>query len=491
MCDRRFRRTVTCRFKLQVSRPAGLSVVIVVGGAAAFLLCAAASAEPASSETKVSFRAEIAPLLRRRCLTCHDEDSAKGGYQLANFEKLLQPGESELAPIIPGKSSESELMHLLREPDASDRMPQKADALPAEEIELIARWIDQGAINDGGPSNLSLVELTRETFLRSAPVQYARPCPITALAFNPEGTQIAVSGYFEVTVWDLVTGTLARRIGGLPERITSLDWDRTSNLLVAGGGVPSQWGTVAIVDPAAEYRVQLLCDLPEVVTSVAVADGKPIIAAAGGDRTVRFFELRSGKETRVLRQHADWVQAVALSKDGNHAATGSRDRTVKVFDTRTGELESTYTGHETPIVDVGFSLSGASVFSMAHDRTLHRWNRQSAAKDGEFFVFPSDVLRIAVTQDRIVTAGSDDLVRVSQISDRQLLFALPGHRDVVQAIAISPGGNTFATGSYDGEVCVWETVCGTWLQRFVASPMAPSGAAVAGAATVVPPDSGP
>jgi WD40 repeat protein len=52
------------------------------------------------------------------------------------------------------------------------------------------------------------------------------------------------------------------------------------------------------------------------------------------------------------------------------------------------------------------------------------------------------------------------------------LFTLFGHCDLVEAIAISPLGGLFATGSHDGEVVLWETVCGTWVQRFIASPIA-------------------
>jgi WD40 repeat protein len=229
-----------------------------------------------------------------------------------------------------------------------------------------------------------------------------------------------------------------------------------------------------------------LCDLPEIVTSVAVARAQSILAAAGGDRTVRIFSLPEGKLVRIVRHHADWVQAIALSDDGNHAASASRDRTVKVFQTRTGELETTYTGHDTPLVDVAFSSNDDQILSIARDRKLHRWNRQSGEREGDLLLFPSEVQRLVVVDgDRVISGATDALVRITQPSDRQTLFALRGHRDVVQAIALSPDGETIATGSADGEVCIWETSCGTWLHRFVASPIAAAGP-VPGEAAIAP-----
>jgi WD40 repeat protein len=70
----------------------------------------------------------------------------------------------------------------------------------------------------------------------------------------------------------------------------------------------------------------------------------------------------------------------------------------------------------------------------------------------------------------LVTGGADGLVRIHQTSDRQVLFTLYGHSDSITALAVAPSGSTLASGSYDGTVCVWNFACGTWSQRFIASP---------------------
>src|SRR5271154_5594895 len=148
---------------------------------------------PAETSPPVTSRKAAAPLLQRRCAACHGEDSAKGGYRLDTFQRMSKAGDSDLTPIVPGKTKDSELYQLLIEKDANDRMPQKAEALPATEIALIERWIKEGAINDAGPPDRPLTELVRESLLRPAPEKYAHAVPVTALAFSPDGTQLAVS----------------------------------------------------------------------------------------------------------------------------------------------------------------------------------------------------------------------------------------------------------------------------------------------------------
>src|SRR5260221_3277902 len=148
------------------------------------ILCAAVvgvvGAEVRPVGKPVSFRREIAPLLQRRCAACHGEESAKGGYRLDSYKLMSKAGESDLAPIVAGKAEKSELYQLLIEPDANDRMPQRADALPKREIALVERWLNEGAVNDGGPPERPLAELVRDTLLQPAPEHYARPVPATA-----------------------------------------------------------------------------------------------------------------------------------------------------------------------------------------------------------------------------------------------------------------------------------------------------------------------
>ena len=433
-----------------------------------FLLLLSASAS-AFAESAVSFRTQIAPMLHRRCAACHNEDSAKGRYRLDSLVRLWKTGESDLPPLVAGRPKESELYLRLVETSADDRMPQKADALPADEIALVERWIREGAVSDGGDPDRPIVELARESLLRAAPEHYPRPQPVTALAFSPDSTDIAVSGYCEVTIWNVASGALVRRIGGMPERIASLAWHPAGNLIAVAGGSPAQWGGVALVNAAAGFQARYLCDLPESALTVAFSPDGSQLAAGGGDRTVRFFDVTSGKQTRVLKQHADWVQTVAFSPDGKLLVAASRDRTARVFDVATGELDATYSEHGAPLLAAAFAGNGTAV-SLARGRSISVWNVEKAERRAEYGDLASDVQTLAVSAFGLLTAGADAAVRVYQLSDQRELFTLRGHRDVVQSLAVAPSGEVFASGSADGVVCVWSLACGTWVTRFVASP---------------------
>lgn len=423
----------------------------------------------AADDRPVSFRTEIAPLLQRRCASCHCEESAKGGYRLDSFEWLKKTGDGGAAPVVAGKARESELFKLLIEKEPDARMPQKADALPSGEIALIERWLNAGAVYDGRNPARPLAELVRETFLRPAPGHYARPVPITALAFSGDAKRLAVSGYREVTIWNPAEGTLARRVGGMPERTSALAWHPKRNVIAVAGGTPGQWGTVALVDAAHGYTVRFLCDLPEMALSVAFSRDGDTVVAGCGDRTMRIFDTSSGKQTKVLRQHSDWVQAVAFNPGGTLLVSASRDRTARVFDTKTWEIESSYQEHDTPLLAAAFSPDGSRIFTTARSRG-HVWHPEKANKRGELEELGGDVRQLASGPFGVAAGCADGAVRIYQGEGKQPWLTLTGHRDSVLSVAIAPQGTWIVTGSADGEVIVWSLDCATWVSRFMAVP---------------------
>jgi hypothetical protein len=108
------------------------------------LLLAATSRSQDAAAGKVDFYAEVRPILAVHCHKCHSADAAKGGLRLDTRDHALQGGDTGPA-ILPGKSGESLLLRLVSSKVKKERMPSKAEPLPAGEIETLRRWIDQGA----------------------------------------------------------------------------------------------------------------------------------------------------------------------------------------------------------------------------------------------------------------------------------------------------------------------------------------------------------
>ncbi len=102
---------------------------------------------PVTVGDKVDFVTQIQPILETKCVTCHNADKSKGKLQLQTRELLLKGGKDGPA-IVAGSSAKSKIIGLITAEDEADLMPptDKGGPLGKEQIELIRKWIDQGAV---------------------------------------------------------------------------------------------------------------------------------------------------------------------------------------------------------------------------------------------------------------------------------------------------------------------------------------------------------
>jgi len=418
----------------------------------------------------VSFAKDIAPIFSKKCFKCHSAEKPKGSFQLHTFDLLLKAGDSKSPPIVPGDASQSELYRRLVASDGDDRMPQKDDPLPASQIALIERWIKEGARFDGPDSKAPIVSLIPRDPYPDPPAKYRFPVQITALAFSPDGSELAVAGYHEITVWDPVAGKLLRRIKNVAERTYALAYRPNGAVLAAASGVPGQTGESALYDPKEGKLIKSLGTTTDVMLALSFSPDGARLAVGGADNAIRVYDAASGKEMLLIQQHADWVTALAFSKDGSHLASASRDRSARVYDSKSGELETTYNEHAGSVLAVAFAEDGKQVFSAGKEKKILVWNAADARKAGELVGFEGDIVKLLADGPNLFSCSSDKTVRQHDAADRKLIQTYSGHKDWVYSLAYHPQTRRLASGSHDGEVRIWTTEDGKLLASFTAAP---------------------
>lgn len=440
----------------------------------------------ASAGDTISFKRDIAPILLQRCQACHGPQRAAGKFRVDTYLHLMAKSSSGKA-IVPGKSADSELYRLLTTTDKDDRMPREADPLSDTQLKLIRQWIDKGAAFDGPDPAAELVSLVPPTVHPEPPKSYRAPVPILSLAFSPDGKELAAGGYHEITLWDPVKGTLLRRVKNVGQRTHGIRYSTDGKLLAVGSGSPGEYGELKMFDAKTGKLIRLFDTSPDILLDIAFSPDNALLASAGADRTIRIYEVADGKEITRIKQHADWVTSLSFSRDGLSLAGSSYDKMVKVFAARTGKLQATYGGHKAKVLAVAFDPKSTMLCTAGEDKQLHVWDPMVvAAQDGtaaqmeERFKkslpvkhvtgFAKDVLRVAIANGQIFSTAADGMVRQHDLKTLNLVRSYEGHRDWVYALAVDPRGDLLATGSFDGEVRIWNIRDGSLIVRFVAAP---------------------
>lgn len=112
---------------------------------AIFIILTACSFVFLTHSSRINFTTQVKPIINRSCITCHGGVRQKGGFSLLFREEALAKTESGKYGIVPGDPDKSEMIRRINLKNPEERMPYKHDPLSKEEIEILTKWVKQGA----------------------------------------------------------------------------------------------------------------------------------------------------------------------------------------------------------------------------------------------------------------------------------------------------------------------------------------------------------
>lgn len=226
------------------------------------------------------------------------------------------------------------------------------------------------------------------------------------------------------------------------------------------------------------------------VKDIAFSPDGELLLSASDDKTIRVWDWRSGVTLRIIRGeigagNEGRIFALDVSPDGRTVAaggwfgSGSGDAAygdVRLFDIATGRMATVLKGHEYPVYDLDFSPDGSLLAAGGQDGYVHVWRRDEAAGNDwtPYEVLDAEARRVekvafALGGKRLAAATADNGLRLfdmETLGEIDMPEAEP-LRDVrLSALAVSPDGETIATGDAQGQVRLWRARDGAAVAAF-------------------------
>lgn len=201
------------------------------------------------------------------------------------------------------------------------------------------------------------------------------------------------------------------------------------------------------------------------VLSVAFSQDGTTALSGGFDNAMRLWDTHSGQELRCFQGHTDGVHAVAFSPDGKHAASGGLDHTIRLWRLDTGEEVHCFRGHRAGILSVVFLPEGKHLVSGSNDGTARLWDIVAGKELRRFEGHTHEVMGVALSPDaqRIATASHDGTVRIWDIASGHELHRLDAEMNVT-CVAFNPDGRRVVFGGWvgarDRPLRVWDLESG-------------------------------
>ncbi len=480
-----------------------LRPLFLAGAALASLALAlpARAAEPAGKAKDVgpvSYHRNVRRLFQQHCQGCHQPAKPQGGYVMTSHADLLKVGDHALPGVVPGNAAKSYLVEqLLPQNGKRAAMPKGKPPLAAAEIDLIKRWINEGAKDDTPKSSRVAIDA------KNPPV-YKLPPVLPSLDYSPDGTLLAVAGYHEALLHKADGSGLVARLVGLSERVQSVAFSPDGKLLAVAGGSPGRFGEVQVWDVAKKRLKHSVAVTFDTLYGVSWSPDGSKIAFGCADNSVRAIESDTGKQVLFQGAHSDWVLGTAFSQDGLHVVSISRDMSMKLTHVATQRFVDNVTSitpgalkggllalarrplpKQTQVKGVDNAMHVYDEVVMAGSdgvpriykihRTVQRVIGDDANKVRQFPGMPGRIFALAFNKDGTQFVAGSSLdgkgeVRVYNANDGKLVSKLE-NIGAVYAVAFRPDGKQVASAGFDGVVRLSDPATGKVVKEFVPVPL--------------------
>ncbi|ETO05314.1 WD-40 repeat protein [Reticulomyxa filosa] len=206
-------------------------------------------------------------------------------------------------------------------------------------------------------------------------------------------------------------------------------------------------------------------------------DGKQILTSSN-DKTVRIWDMESGKQIHILEGHKNYVNAAQFSLDGSKIISYSRDTIIKLWETSSGKLLKSFEGHEedncirfiewrnsimgchsNSILQIQFSSNSPTFISCFADKTIRLWDILSGKQLQVFTEHLRAVLYAYFLPDcsKIISHSSDRTIRIWNVSSGKQIQLLEGHTAYLCGTQLSPDGSTLVSCSEDRTIRLWSS----------------------------------
>ncbi|KAK7161829.1 hypothetical protein R3I94_004489 [Phoxinus phoxinus] len=165
---------------------------------------------------------------------------------------------------------------------------------------------------------------------------------------------------------------------------------------------------------------------------------------------------------RVISGHLGWVRSIAVEPGNQWFVTGSADRTIKIWDLASGRLKLSLTGHISTVRGVAVSTRSPYLFSCGEDKQVKCWDLEYNKVIRHYHGHLSAVydLDLHPTIDVLVTCSRDATARVWDIRTKANVHTLSGHTNTVATVKCQSAEPQVITGSHDTTIRLWDLIAG-------------------------------
>lgn len=173
-------------------------------------------------------------------------------------------------------------------------------------------------------------------------------------------------------------------------------------------------------------------------------------------------------ETAVQRGHTRAVKSVDFSHNGEFIVSGSEDKSIKLWEVSTGRELRTFNGHQSNVNDVLFTPDDKQLISAGRDERIYFWDVLTGNIIKYYHQPKENILRLSLSRDGFYLAvgGTGDNINVYDTRLDSIIYSIKGSRMARDNVFINDAGTQLIVGLDNRKVAVYELTTGKLITEY-------------------------
>mmetsp|Transcript_19620 Transcript_19620/g.63725 ORF Transcript_19620/g.63725 Transcript_19620/m.63725 type:complete len:308 (-) Transcript_19620:1124-2047(-) len=189
-----------------------------------------------------------------------------------------------------------------------------------------------------------------------------------------------------------------------------------------------------------------------------------VLATAGYDHTIRFWEATTGACYRTLQYADSQVNKLEVSPHKQHLAAGGNP-SIRVFDVNSNNPQpvNTYEGHTNNVTAIGFEHDGRWLYSGSEDGTVKIWDMRAPGHQREYESRGAvNTVVMHPNNGELLSGDQNGNIRVWDLTANACSYELvPDPGNPIRSLTVSSCGTYVVAANRSGTCYVWRLQSGS------------------------------
>lgn len=285
---------------------------------------------------------------------------------------------------------------------------------------------------------------------------------VTSTALLPDKKNVLIANNKNaIVLWNMAENKQGKVFLGHTDLVNTITVSSDGRIFISSGNDK----TIRFWDIYTGKMLRKL-DLDERIRAITLSNSGRVLASVGYERdTIRIYDSSSGVLSRVLKLDArGWLSTVRFTPDDKYLVVGGQGGTIYLVDPFSGNIIERYLGLKMWIRSLSISPDGSFIAASEEiDNRLVVWDAKSKE-----IVSTTEATYGRFTDDNkhMIVAKKDGSILLWDFINNKEIKKFVGHKGNVSSIEILDDKRSFVSGSYDGTARVWDISTSKELAQF-------------------------